>query len=98
MRVLAEFPWVADPAAIVVLSLDGLSYKEALAPGRVSFVIPVPAGDVLATRSDARIGAWLDAGASVLLHFECLDDARRWNALLDSEIAAQASGKPPVVQ
>ena len=69
------------PAATIVLSHEGLTLPEAMSPGRVAVVLPVPAGNVAATFNDPRLAGYLDGGASVILKFERLCDAVQFQRL-----------------
>ena len=76
--------------ASVVLSNEALTAEQAMAPGRVAVVLPVPAGNVAATFNDPRLAGYLDGGASVILKFERLCDAVQFQRLRDV-----ASPTPP---
>ncbi|MEI7606638.1 MAG: hypothetical protein WCJ64_04570 [Rhodospirillaceae bacterium] len=78
--------------ATVVLSNEGLTAAEAMAPGRVAVVLPVPAGNVAATFNDPRLAGYLDGGAAVVLRFERLCDAVQFQRLRD---AACTGSLPP---
>ena len=78
--------------ATVVLSLEGLTATEAMAPGRVAVVVPVPAGNTAATFNDPRLAGFLDCGAAVILRFERLCDAVQFQHLRDT---ARTSPPPP---
>jgi len=71
------------PAATLVLSNDGLTAEQAMAPGRVSVMVPVPAGNPPPTPTPMA-EAVLEAGGAVLLAFEDAADARRFQARLDT--------------
>ena len=79
-------------AATVVLSNEGLTAEQAMAPGRVAVVLPVPVGNISATINDPRLPGFLDGGASVILRFERLCDAVQFQRLQD---AARTSPPPP---
>lgn len=73
------------PAAWLVLSREGLSLDEAMAPERCSMLLPVPQGDAQATFDDARLPIYLNSGAAVILAFEDQDDAGLFDRLTQSE-------------
>ena len=81
-----------DPAAVVVLSNDGRSLDQALAPGNVAVLVPIHRGILIAAEATPMAQGVIDADGAVVLAFERAADAAEFQRLLD---AARTCPPPP---
>jgi hypothetical protein len=72
-------------AAFIVLSRDGLTLAQATARGRLSVLVPVPAGGVSDAFQDPAIGEYLASKSvdAVIFQFERECDAHEFERLHD---------------
>lgn len=81
-----------DPAAVVVLSNDGRTLEQAMAPGSVAVLMPVHRGDLSAAEPTPMTQAVIDADGAVVFAFEAVADAHQFQRLMD---AARPCPPPP---
>ncbi|WP_040566750.1 hypothetical protein [Magnetospirillum molischianum] len=65
------------PAAVQAFASDPAAVADPFGPGRVSVLVPVPAGCAEAVEADPKLAATVAAGAVLILAFEDVADLAR---------------------
>ena len=101
---LSKATWAAlvaacgfTPKRMEVFAGRRMTVSEALAPGEVSMLLPIPAGGAVAAFYDPQPSAALNSGIAVILAFQTRKDARTFGKLLAHErkVAARATHSEP---